>query len=233
MSATISQAEVAEKLGGRQMTDNAAAGVSLPAESVLTGAGIDRELVASLALKHATTPKGGMKFKPKVLADKVRAEVRSRLGLDAKALVPAEVNAVICDVCARIVDIFNADLAKRGFSVERASAERSRVRGRDDEMRLDRIITVTHAKALTWKDQREQAKLDLGDMSKVGNESHPPLYGMAMVIHKLDKGQRPDGSRDTLTEEKRAERRARLIAQAERLQQVIANAKEAIRQAIG
>lgn len=211
MNATISQAEVAVQLGGKSMTDHAAAGVSLPAESSLTGAGIDRETVVAMALKASETKRGGAVFKAAVLVDKVRAQVRSRLGLGKSELVPVAVNTIICDVCAAIVVEFNAALAKRGFVAERASSERNRVRGKEGEETLDRVVTVTHAKGLTFAEQRNAARLEL-----------------ASIADKLDKherGQTPNGKPDTRPDEKRAIALAGLLTRKERLEAVVANAE--------
>lgn len=211
MNATIGQAEVAVKMGGKSMTDNAAQGVATPAESVLTGAGIDRETVVALALKASETKRGGAVFKSAVLADKVRAQVRSRLGLDAKALVPVEVNKLIGEVCAVIATEFNAALAKRGFEQERASAVRNRIRGKAGEETLDQTVTVQHAKDYTWTEQICLAKGELDT-----------------VLDKLalwEQGMTPNRKPDTRLADVRERAREGFEARAAKLRAVIAHAE--------
>lgn len=195
---------------GANMSANATAGVATPAESKST-APVDREAIVALAMKHAATKKGGMSFKTGVLKDKVRAEVRSRLGLDRGALVPADVNDVICDVCDAVVNEFNAMLARQGFTAERSSGERRRVKGGEGEESLDLVRTVTHAKPLTLAEQRQHAKLELA--------------GLADKLDKWERGQLPNGNPDNRDAELRTKALNGMLARKARLEAVVSNAK--------
>lgn len=210
----ISQAEVAVKMGGANMGASALTGIAAPVESVLTSVTVDRDMVVALALKASETKKGGASFKTAVLVDKVRHQVRSRLGLDAKQLVPADVNTVICEVCHAIVTEFNLALAKRGFVQERASGERNRVKGKEGEETLDRVLTVTHAKALTFAEQVNAAKLELASI--------------ADKLDKMDRGLNASGKPDTRLPEAIVTAREGLEIRRTKLDAVIANAKREI-----
>lgn len=210
----IGQAEVAVKMGGSNATDAAAIGASLPVESILTGAGVDRDLVVSLALKASETKRGGASFKTSVLVDKVRQQIRSRLGLDAKQLVPADVNAVICDVCQAIVREFNLNLAKRGFEAERASAVRNRIKGKEGSEALDKVLTVTHARPLTLREQITAA--------------HAELATIHDKLALLDQGMTPNRKTDTRLPEVRQKAKESMEARAGKLSAVIANSEREI-----
>lgn len=193
------------------MNEQAAQGAAQVAESRLTGAEIDRETVIALALKASETKKGGAVFKASALKDKVRAQVRSRLGLERSQLVPAEVNALICDVCDAIVPAFNADLAKRGFVAERASGERLRVRGKEGEERIDRTITVLHAQDRTLAEQVADARMELARI--------------ADLLDKWERGLAPNGKPDNRDNETRDLAKARLLDRAALFERAKANAE--------
>lgn len=198
---------------GANMSGQAGQGAATVVESILT-ASIDRELVVALALKASETKRGGATFKTAVLADKVRAQIRSRLGLGAKELVPSEVNAIIGEVCAAIVTEFNAALARRGFVQERASNERNRIKGKEGEESLDRVLSVTHCKGLTWAEQIRVARLEL-----------------ASIADKLDKHERgltPNGKPDNRDAEKREAALLGLETRRGKLDAVIANCEREI-----
>lgn len=210
----IGQAEIAVKLGGANMTDNAASGIAAPVESILTGASVGRDMIVALALKASETKKGGASFKTSVLVDKVRHQVRSRLGLDAKQLVPADVNTVICEVCQAIVTEFNRNLAKRGFEAERASGERNRIKGKEGSEALDKVLTVTHSRPLTLREQITAAHAEL-------NTIHDKLA-------LLDQGMTPNRKPDTRLPEVRQKAKEGMEARAGKLAAVIANAEREI-----